>query len=175
MAMNSVRLSLSLDSMPHQSPSDPSDYRRHLQVSAEGIRELHLPRSPALSLEHRGRADKDAKALRSRCGDVESVGAVKELHPAWRVSMARGRHRIDHDRRLLPLKLVDRPNARAGQPLLQLEDLRVVRGDNQNIFKPDGCPYRKSYPDSFRPRGQVSCRPDGPGSELLHSFVGMVA
>src|SRR5258707_8990435 len=40
---------------------DTSDFRRHLQVSAERVRKLHLPRSPALSLEHRGRTDENAR------------------------------------------------------------------------------------------------------------------
>ena len=80
----------------------------------------------------------NAKAPCARRRDVEPVRAVKKLHAARRIGMARRRHRIDDDRRFLSLKLVDRADARAGQPLLQLEDLRVVWRDDQDVVERDG-------------------------------------
>jgi hypothetical protein len=46
-------------------------------------------------------------------------------------------HRMDHDWRLLSLKLIDGTDARAWQSLLKLEDLRIVGSDDQNVLQPD--------------------------------------
>ena len=58
----------------------------------------------------------------------------------YRNSMPRGAsaqlrrgQRIDHDRRLLPLELVDGADARARNALLQLKNLGVVRRDDQDV------------------------------------------
>ena len=49
--------------------------------------------------------------------------------------MARCRHRIDYYGRFLPLKLVHGPDARTRQSLLELENLRVVRSDDQEVVE----------------------------------------
>ena len=46
--------------------------------------------------------------------------------------------RIDRDRRLLALELVYRTYPSLGQAKLDLEHLRVVRGDNQYVGDPNG-------------------------------------
>ena len=51
-----------------------------------------------------------------------------------------GGHRVDGDRRLLALELVDRADARAvGQVLLQLRDLRVVGRDDEDVVERRAC------------------------------------
>ncbi len=57
--------------------------------------------------------------------------------------MRRGRHRINHDRRLLSLKLVDGTDTRARQSLLKLKDLRVVGGDDHDVFYGTGGRYEE--------------------------------
>ena len=47
--------------------------------------------------------------------------------------MIGSRHRINDDWRLLTLKLVDSTDPGTGNALLKLEDLRVVRSDDQDI------------------------------------------
>ncbi len=47
--------------------------------------------------------------------------------------MARGCHRIDDDRSLLPLKFVDGAYVCAGDKLLQPEDLGIIRSDDQDM------------------------------------------
>lgn len=53
--------------------------------------------------------------------DVESIGAVEELHAPQRVGMTGVGHLVDFDRGLVPLELVDRSNPRAWQAILQLD------------------------------------------------------
>jgi hypothetical protein len=53
------------------------------------------------------------------------------------IGLARCRHRINDDRRFLPLKLIDGPYPSAGQPFLKLEDLSVVGRDDQDIIESD--------------------------------------
>ena len=52
--------------------------------------------------------------------------------------MARRGCRVDGDRRLLPVKLVDGPDARAKEKLLNFEDLRIVGSDDENVGDGDG-------------------------------------
>jgi hypothetical protein len=52
--------------------------------------------------------------------------------------VARRGHGKDHDRRFLALELVHRANACPRQTVLQLEHLRVVGRDDQNIVQGDG-------------------------------------
>jgi hypothetical protein len=66
-------------------------------------------------------------------GDIESVQTVKKLHPSRRICMARSGHRINHHRRFLTLKFVDGSNPSARQSGLQLEDLGVVRRDDEDV------------------------------------------
>ena len=100
-------------------PSDRVQYRCcDFEIAAERIGELHLPWCAALRFEDRRRGDQDAQALRARRRDVQPVERIQELHAARRIRVARRRQGIDDDRRLLPLKLVDRadPRSPAGVP-----------------------------------------------------------
>ena len=93
------------------------DLRAELAIPAKRVRQPHLLRRAALGLEQPRAADEDHRAPRPRRGDVQAIEAVEELHPARRVLRARRGHRVDDDRRLLPLELVDgaRPGRR-GRP-----------------------------------------------------------
>ena len=51
------------------------------------------------------------------------------------------RDRIDHDGSCLPLELVDSADPSAGNSLLQLEDLRIVRGDDEDIVETNRSHY----------------------------------
>ena len=64
----------------------------------------------------RGRADEVREALRPRDRDVEPVAREQEVEPARDVLAARARHRVEDDRRLLALELVDGadPDRRSG-------------------------------------------------------------
>ena len=55
--------------------------------------------------------------------------------PRGASSPARGRHREEDDRRLLPLELVDRADADARQPLGQQPHLRVVGRDDDHVAR----------------------------------------
>ena len=110
-------------------------HRGQFSVSTERIGELHLARCPTLGLEKARRRDYDANALRSRNGNVQSVGAVEELHSARRIRVTGGRHGINDNRSLLALKFVYGADASAGNALLQLEDLRIVGRDDQDIVE----------------------------------------
>src|SRR5260370_30482978 len=79
-----------------------------VEISAEGIRQLHLTRCAALGLENSRRGHEYADAFRSRRGDVKTIGAIQELHAARRVCVARRGHGIDHNRCFLALELIDR-------------------------------------------------------------------
>ena len=109
----------------------------HLEIPAKSVSELQLPRSAALGLENPGRSDHDADALRSRSSDVEAVRAVEEFHSTWSVCVARCRHGIDDNRRFLALKFVDSADLCARNELKQLEDLRIIRGDDQDVVEPN--------------------------------------
>src|SRR6266404_488572 len=52
-------------------------------------------------------------------------------------------------------------------------NIETLIADAANPKDAPGCPYRNSYPDSFRPCDRVSFRSAGPGSAILHSFAGM--
>ena len=100
---------------------------------AECVGQLHLARSPALELEYPWRPDENGHALGSRRRDVKAVQAVEELHAAGRISMRRGRQRVDRNGRLLPLELVDRADPSSRQLLLDLEYLRIIGRDDQDL------------------------------------------
>ena len=51
------------------------------------------------------------------------------------------RDRIDHDGGFLPLELVDSADPSAGNSLLQLEDLCIVRGDDEDVVETDRSHY----------------------------------
>ena len=84
----------------------------------------------------RGRADEVREALRPRDRDVEAVPREQEVEPARDVLAARARHRVEDDRRLLALELVDGadPDAPVGDLLAQAAHLRVVRRDDDDVL-----------------------------------------
>ena len=69
--------------------------------------------------------------------DVQPVEAVKEFHTARRVRMARRCHRINCDRSLLALELIDRAHTGIRQLLLNFKHLRVVRRNDHDVIKCD--------------------------------------
>src|SRR6516164_3802322 len=83
-----------------------ADLAGALEVAAECVRQLDLTWTLAVGLEQPRAAHHDAGAARPRGGDVEAVGTIEEIHAARRVLGRRGGHRVDDDRRLLPLEPV---------------------------------------------------------------------
>jgi len=104
---------------------------------AERIRELHLSWSPTLELENAWSRHKDGNTLCSGSRDIQAVETVEELHPPRGVRVRRRRERVDRNRGLLTLKLVHGPYESTRQPLLDFEDLSVVRSDYEDIFRAD--------------------------------------
>src|ERR1700734_540699 len=103
---------------------------------AKSVRELHLPRRPALRLKQLRTAYNNTKSAPTRSRDVEPVQTVKKFHPARSIFGRGGRQRIDHNCRLLTLKLIhgsDAPIAR--QWVRDVRDLHVVWSDAQNILR----------------------------------------
>jgi len=99
----------------------------------------HLPIASGevfdIRLEQARTRNYNAEALRARRGHIQTIGAIQKLHSPGSVGVERGRHRIDHNRSLLALKLVNCANSPTRYSLLKLEDLRVVRRNDQNVFK----------------------------------------
>ena len=78
--------------------------------------------------------DEHGERLRARDRDVEAVAREEELEVARQVVAARGRHREEDDRRLLPLELVDRADPRVRpEPGAQAAHLRVVRRHDEHV------------------------------------------
>lgn len=69
--------------------------------------------------------------------DVETVTREKEIQSARYVITARARHRIEDDRGLLPLELVNRPdtNPLIGDVLSEATHVRVVWRDDDEVFR----------------------------------------
>ena len=129
---------------------------RQLQEAAEGIGQAHLLRGSAIRREENRTGDDRGHAAGARGGDVEAVQAVEELHSPRRFFGGRGGHRVDHDRRLLSLELVDRAHPRAGrQRSPQDRDVRVVGGHDRDVVK------RQPFLDT------LPVDPGGPGGEQL--------
>ena len=82
--------------------SGPGHSLSKFDVSARGIRELHLPRVLARWLDEAWVSNQDARASSSGRRHVEPVKAVKELHPTWRVFRGRRGHRVDNNGVLAP-------------------------------------------------------------------------
>src|SRR5439155_18690580 len=100
---------------------------RQLPEPTEPVHHPHLRRRPALGLEQPRARDDDHHATRAARRDVEPVRIVQELHPARRVLRRRARARVDDDRRLLALELVDRADAldaRVAKRLVQRQPAR---------------------------------------------------
>ncbi len=137
----------------------PSRRAGQLEKAAKRIRQLHLPWGPTFCFKHRRRRHQNGQALCSRSRNVEAIERIQKLHSARGVGVARCRHRIDADRRFLPLKLVDGSNARARQPVVDLENLRIVRGNDQDVRQGDwaldsipinpGGSGSENFPDDF--------------------------
>src|SRR5436309_1360524 len=87
----------------------------HFPEPTERIRQLHLPRSPALRLEETRCGDENTGGPRARSRDVQAVRTVQELHAPWRIVGRGSRHGHDYDGRLLALELVDCPDVEAGE------------------------------------------------------------
>ena len=107
-------------------------WRCQLQISTKGICQLRVAGRPAADLEHGWRGNNDTNTFCSRCRDIQSVEAVQEFHPTGCICIARSSHRIDNEWCLLSLELVHRANAGTRNSVSQLEDLRVVRRDDQD-------------------------------------------
>jgi hypothetical protein len=75
-----------------------------LDQPTQGVDELHLLDRVTARLQQAGRADKNREALRAGDRDVEAVARKEEREIPRHVLAARGRHREEHDRRLLPLE-----------------------------------------------------------------------
>jgi len=69
----------------------------------------------------------------NRCRSLTDRDGILDLSP----SIARS-HRIEHNRRFLPLKLVDCADMSARYPRLQLKDLRVVGRDDEVVIELNG-------------------------------------
>ena len=130
--------------------------RGELEEAAEGVGQAHLLRGAAVRREEGRAGDDRGHAAGARGGDVEAVQAVEELHSPRRFVGGRGGHRVDHDRRLLSLELVDRAHPRVGgQRRPQDGDVCVVGGHDQDVVK------RQPFLDT------LPVDPGGPGGEQL--------
>src|ERR1700747_3530101 len=98
----------------------------HLQITTKRINQLHLARCSTFRPEQARTRNYNAEALRARRGHIQTIGAIQKLHSPRSVGVGRGRHRIDHYRRLLALKLVNCPDPPARYPFLKFENLSVV-------------------------------------------------
>lgn len=85
--------------------SGPGHSLSTFDVSARGIRELHLPRALARRLDGAWVSNQDARASSSGRRHVEPAKAVKELHPTWRVFRGRRGHRVDSNGASCPCNL----------------------------------------------------------------------
>lgn len=63
---------------------------RKLEVPAERIRQLHLPRRLAIRLEQPRARDQDHRAPRPRCGDVQAIQAVGSPSRSKKISPGDG-------------------------------------------------------------------------------------
>jgi hypothetical protein len=104
--------------------------RRRSQTESAVVSDIPLQRSAA---NRRG-----SIAFGTRGRNVQPIEAIEELHSARGIRVTRARRRIDRDRRLLSLELVHCADAGARQALLNLEDLRVVGRDDDNVVERDG-------------------------------------
>jgi hypothetical protein len=112
--------------------------RRELKVSTKCVCHSHLVRCITLRFKQRRRANQNRQALSARRRDIESIQRVKKTHAPRRIHACRGRHGINHDRRLLSLELMDRPDPGSWYSILEIEHLRIVRRDDQNILQSNG-------------------------------------
>src|SRR5262245_31930096 len=118
-----------------RSAAGSCDNLRQLTVSAQCVGQFHLSRSGTIGYEQVWTCHKYHRTL-SPCGcDIQAVQAVEKLETTRCFFWPRCRHRVDHDRGLLALKLVYRPDFSAGvlQPVRETTHLRVVRCDNENL------------------------------------------
>src|SRR5579883_1335750 len=122
--------------------------RRHfsgkLPVTAQRIRQLHLPRRAALRLEKQWTAHENHRGLRSRSGHVQPVEAVEKFHPARRVLRRRRRERINHHSGFLSLKFVHRSNLDSRKPRREVRNLSVVGSDDQNFVLAHSAPVPRA-------------------------------
>src|SRR5712691_886777 len=79
---------------------------RVLDKPAERVHELHFLDRLAAGLQEPWRAHEDREALRPRDRHIETIAREEERQVTRHVLPARGRHREEHHRRLLPLELV---------------------------------------------------------------------
>ena len=101
-----------------------------------------------------GRADDHGHAAGARRRDVEPVPAVQEVHAARRELRAGRRQRVDADRRLLALELVDRPDPgrRRQQPLDRRRPGRCTARRSARRPSRSAARRRCGRPTSRRPR-----------------------
>ena len=92
---------------PRTSARSASSTKRHSAFA----RRICVDRA-AVHLQQPRARDEVREAPRPRDGDVQPVPREQELEAARHVLPARARHRVDDDVGLLPLELVDRPDAR---------------------------------------------------------------
>ncbi len=84
---------------------------RHFPVPTHAVRPPHLLRSLDLGREQGRTRDHHERTLRAARRDVQPMRVVEKTRTARRVPGRRTRARVDHDRRLLPLELVDSADA----------------------------------------------------------------
>jgi hypothetical protein len=81
-----------------------------LDERAQRVSQPHLLHRPAIRVQQPRARHQVRQALRSRDRHIEPVAREQEVQPARDVFSCRARHRVEDDRRLLPLELVDRPD-----------------------------------------------------------------
>ena len=101
----------------------------------------------------------------ARGRDVEAVARVEEVHATRRVLGRRGRHRVDADRRLLPLELVDGADPGIRELAQDRADLGVVRRDDEDVLvaqRDARHPWRRSTSIRSRRARERARRPAAP-------------
>ena len=129
------------------------------------------PSAPAscTGSQQRRIGDDDRQALRPRNGDVEPVLAVQELDDRGKSSLARGRHRHDHDSRLLALELVDRADACALWQHLFSRFTCTLYGATTRMFSASSCARRLLVDVALPQRARVARATTAASSSLIAS------
>ena len=112
--------------------------------------------SPPPTVHRTSSSSGDPTTIASACArdtaTLSRLGLSRNSAPARRLVERGGAERHDHDRRLLPLELVHRPDPRRWpEPLAQAADLQVERRDDEDVAPASSA--------ASTPRGPPPCRP----------------